>query len=175
MAGRAKRRPGGVAAVLNAVRNTPQHIVAVSALVRNAEDRILLVHSPRGDWEFPGGQVEAGETLTQALRREIAEETGVTASVGALVGIYSNVIRHPPIVMFGFLGAWLAGEPKTSEESLAVEWLKRDEVLARIRRPAIYGRMKDMLEFDGRVIYRAYKVDPHAVEAEYEVYEERFV
>ena len=158
-----------------AQQNPPRHIVAVSALVRNAENRILLVHSPRGDWEFPGGQVEEGETLTQALQREIMEETGVTASVGVLVGIYSNVIRNPPIVMFGFLGEWLAGEPITSEESLAVEWVKRDEVLARIQRPAIYGRMKDMLEFDGRVIYRAYKVNPEVVRAEYEVYEERFV
>ena len=119
--------------------------------------------------------MEEGETLTQALQREIIEETGVSASVGALVGIYSNVIRNPPIVMFGFLAEWLAGDPKTSEESLAVEWVKRDEVLARIQRPAIYGRMKDMLEFDGRVIYRAYQVDPHAVQAEYKVYEERFV
>jgi 8-oxo-dGTP diphosphatase len=153
----------------------PRHIVAVSALVRNAQDRILLVHSPRGDWEFPGGQVEEGETLTQALQREIAEETGVTASVGPLVGVYSNVIRYPSLAMFGFLGDWLAGDLKTSAESLAVEWVERHAVLARIRRPAIHSRMKDMLEFDGRVVYRAYQVDPTAVEAAYEVREERFI
>jgi 8-oxo-dGTP diphosphatase len=147
--------------------NTPQHIVAVAALVRNPQDQVLLVHSPRGDWEFPGGQVEKGETLTQALQREIQEETGVSASVGALVGMYSNVIRRPPIVMFGFLGECLAGDLTTSQESLAVEWVKRDEVLSRIQRPAIRGRMKDMLEFDGQVIYRAYGVDPHAVQAGY--------
>jgi len=155
--------------------NPPRHIVAVSALVRNAQDRILLVHSPRGDWDFPGGQVEEGETLTQALQREILEETGVTASVGALVGVYSNVIRHPPIVMFGFLSEWLAGDLRTSVESLAVEWVERGAVLARIQRPAIHARMKDMLEFDGRVVYRAYQVDPNAIEAAYEVREERFV
>ena len=156
-------------------QNPPRHIVAVSALVRNAQDHILLVHSPRGDWEFPGGQVEEGETLTQALAREILEETGVTASVGALVGVYSNVIRQPPLVMFGFLGRWLAGDLKTSAESLAVEWVRRDEVLARIQRPAIYARMQDMLAFDGRVVYRAYHVDPNAVQAVYEVREERFI
>jgi 8-oxo-dGTP diphosphatase len=156
-------------------QHPPQHIVAVAALVRNAQDEILLVHSPRGDWEFPGGQVEEGETLTLALQREILEETGVSVSVGALVGIYSNIIRHPPIVMFGFLSEWLTGDLKTSEESLAVEWVKRDEVLSRIQRPAIRGRMKDMLEFDGRVVYRAYCVDPHSVQAEYQLVEERYV
>jgi len=99
----------------------------------------------------------------------------VTASVGALVGVYSNVIRHRPIVMFGFLSEWLAGDLRTSVESLAVEWVERGAVLARIQRPAIHGRMKDMLEFDGRVVYRAYQVDTNAVEAAYEVREERFV
>jgi 8-oxo-dGTP diphosphatase len=158
-----------------AQQNPPQHIVAVAALVRNAQDQILLVHSPRGDWEFPGGQVEEGETLTQALQREILEETGVSASVGALVGIYSNLIGHLPIVMFGFLSEWLSGDLKTSDESLAVVWVNRAEVLSRIQRPAIRGRMQDMLNFDGHVVYRAYTVDPHSVQATYEVHEERFI
>jgi hypothetical protein len=35
--------------------------------------------------------------------------------------------------------------------------------------------MKDMLEFDGRVIYRAYIADPHQIQAEYKVFEERFI
>ena len=153
----------------------PQHIVAVSALVRNAQDQVLLLHSPRGDCEFPCGQVEQGETLTQELMREIAEETGVQASIGALVGVYSNIIRNPPLVMFGFLAEWLSGELTTSSESLAVEWVKRAEALTRIRRPAIYSRLKDTLEFKGRVIYRAYQVDPNAVEAAYAVCEERFI
>jgi len=119
--------------------------------------------------------VEEGETLTQALEREILEETGVTASIGALVGIYSNIIRQPPIVMFGFLSEWLSGDLKTSAESLAVEWVAREEALARIQRPAIHARMKDILEFDGHVVCRAYEVDPHAIQADYKVLEERFL
>jgi mutator protein MutT len=153
----------------------PRHIVAVAGLVRNPRNQILLLHSPRGDWEFPGGQVEEGETLTQALQREILEETGITASVGALVGVYSNILRQPPIVMLDFLCEWVAGEPTPSNESTTVEWVAREDVLARIQRPAIYQRMKDLLEFEGRVIYRAYRVDPYQVQAEYEVVEERFI
>lgn len=76
-------------------QHIPQHIVAVAALVRNAQDQILLVHSPRGDWEFPGGQVEEGETLTQALQREILEETGVSASVGALLNAMTGHQHRP--------------------------------------------------------------------------------
>lgn len=40
------------------------------------DHKILLMHSNRGDYKFPGGGVEAGETLSSALLREVAEETG---------------------------------------------------------------------------------------------------
>ncbi len=150
---------------------TPKHIIAVAGLVVDAQDRALMIRSPRRDWEFPGGQVEEGESLTDALRREVREETGVTVTVGALVGVYSNVQSH--IVMFGFLCDLVGGELTPSVESLEVAWVNRDEALARIIRPAIRDRMRDMLEFDGQVVYRAYTFDAHEVHAEYTVHEER--
>lgn len=56
--------------------------VAVGVLV-DAEGRFLMTSRPDGKvyagyWEFPGGKVEAGETVAQALRRELQEEIGVT-------------------------------------------------------------------------------------------------
>ncbi len=57
--------------------------------------------------------------------------------------------------------------PATSEESLRVEWVDRDKVLTRIKRDAIYGRMKNMLEFSGEITYRAYFVDPNRVDMTY--------
>src|SRR5215470_9625249 len=97
--------------------NVPRHIVAVAGLISNASGDILLIKSPLRGWEFPGGQVEEGESLIQALKREIHEETGIIASIGALIGIYSN-IKPPSKVLFGFIGSWEAGELATSEESL---------------------------------------------------------
>lgn len=151
--------------------SVPKHIVAVAGLVTDPEGRVLMVLSPRRDWEFPGGQVEEGETLTAALEREVMEETGVRVAVGNLVGVYSNVKSH--IVMLDFLCEYLGGELKTSTESLAVEWVERNEALSRIIRPAIQDRLRDMMEFDGRVIYRAYIFDASEVHAEYTVHEER--
>jgi 8-oxo-dGTP diphosphatase len=60
--------------------------VAVGVLV-DAEGRFLLTSRPEGKvysgyWEFPGGKLEAGETVEQALRRELVEEIGVV--IGAV-------------------------------------------------------------------------------------------
>ncbi len=132
-----------------------------------------MIRSPRRDWEFPGGQVEAGETLTGALRREVYEETGVRVEVGQLVGVYSNIKSH--IVMFDFLCTWIEGEPRISPESLEVVWVAREEALAYIIRPAIRERMRDMLEFTGQVVYRAYSFDANEVHAAYTVHEERTI
>lgn len=151
----------------------PQHIVAVDALVVNARNEILMIKSPRRGWEFPGGQVEVGDTLQQALIREVREETGVEASMGRLVGVYQNVRTH--IVMLGFLCNYLGGELKTSPESLAVEWVAREAVLERITVPFIWQRMKDKLDFSGQVIYRAYRNERGDLHSSYEVLEETWV
>ncbi len=150
---------------------TPKHIVAVAGLVSDARGRVLMLRSPRRDWEFPGGQVEEGESLTDALRREVMEETGVTVTVGALVGVYSNLKSH--IVMFDFLCALVGGELTASAESPEVAWVERGEALARIIRPAIRDRMRDMLGFRGQVVYRSYTFDANEVHTEYTVHEER--
>jgi len=143
----------------------PKHIVAVSGLVRNAAGDVLMLRSPKRGWEMPGGQVEEGETLPDALQREIREETGVIATVGALVGVYSNV-KTPTKVIFAFLCDYLSGDLTTSAESPEVAWVNPDDALARITHPAIRDRMRDMLTFDRQVIYRAYTTDPYVVLSE---------
>ena len=146
----------------------PKHIVAVSGLISHPNGKILLIRGPRRGWEFPGGQVEEGENLIEALQREIQEESGVIASIGSLVGVYSNV-KSPTKLAFGFLGNYVSGKLTTSDESLETKWVARHLALQRISHPAIYDRMKDMLDFSGRVIYRVYANDP------YQIYEQYFL
>jgi 8-oxo-dGTP diphosphatase len=153
--------------------NYPMHIVATGGFVANSKGQILLIRSPRyDDWEFPGGQVEEGETIPHALEREVFEETGIVVSVRSLVGIYSNT-RKPSIVNMDFICEYVSGEPTTSMESTEVEWVDREEALSRVKREAIYKRLKNMLEFSGEVTYRAYFVDPNRIDLNYGELEER--
>jgi mutator protein MutT len=154
-------------------RTDPMHIVAAGALVINPQGQILLIKSPSyADWEFPGGQVEEGETIPQALKREVFEETGIVVEVKSLVGIYSNT-RMPPIVNLDFVCEYISGEPKGSAESTEVEWVSREEALSRVKREVIYRRLKSMLDFNRQITYRAYFVDANRFDPNYVELEER--
>ena len=89
--------------------------------------------------------MEEGETITNALEREVFEETGIVVHVKSLVGIYSNT-RKPPIVNMDFICEYVSGEPKTSPESTQVEWVSGEEALARVKREVIYRRLRNLLE-----------------------------
>jgi 8-oxo-dGTP diphosphatase len=72
-----------------------------------------------------------------------------------------------------FICEYISGEPRTSAESTQVEWVDRDESLSRVKREAIYKRLKNMLDFSGEITYRAYFVDPNRIDLNYKELEER--
>lgn len=68
----------------------PTHIVATGGIVEDNAGNILLVKTYHGGWVFPGGQVEVGENLMDALKREVKEESGIDVVISHLIGIYLN-------------------------------------------------------------------------------------
>ena len=133
----------------------PRHIVAVVGLVCNDIGRVLMIESPRRGWELPGGQVEEGESLPVALQREIREETGIDAVVGRLAVLHSN-LTAPAKVILGFECRAIGGRIAISAESLAVEWVDRDEVVTRIAHPAIAERARALIASEHGVSYCSY-------------------
>jgi ADP-ribose pyrophosphatase YjhB (NUDIX family) len=111
--------------------------LAVSAAILR-DGKVLVVRRARapasGVFSLPGGVVEAGETLIEALKREIDEETALTIEPVALVG-YREVVardandkieRH--FVILPFAARWIAGEPKLNEELSEWRWIDPAEV-----------------------------------------------
>jgi len=90
--------------------------IAVSALIFDDEGRVLLAHRRDIDWwNLPNGGMEAGETVDEALRREVLEELGVEVEVGQLVGVYSKPLKQE--VVLTFRCRILDGVPSPSAET----------------------------------------------------------
>lgn len=84
-----------------------------------------------GLWSFPGGGVELGETLHEAVRREVREEIGCDIRPVAFID-HAEIIardgdgrveRH--LVVACYAALWLGGEPAPSREAAAVAWVDR--------------------------------------------------
>jgi mutator protein MutT len=72
---------------------------------------VLLVGNDRGEWELPGGKLEAGETPEQATAREIDEEVGWTVEVVAIVDAWVYTILPGLVVLVLSYGCRLLSEP----------------------------------------------------------------
>jgi ADP-ribose pyrophosphatase YjhB (NUDIX family) len=107
-------------------------VPSVVAIVQDDQGRVLLIHKTDNDlWALPGGGHEIGESISDAVVREVKEETGYDVEVETITGTYTN----PGHVMayedgevrqqfsIAFRARLLGGEPRTSSESKRVEWV----------------------------------------------------
>ena len=94
--------------------------------------RGIKAKNERGLWEFPGGSVELGETLADALRREIREEFGIEITVGELLDVVDHILKEEGQhwVSPTYLCTIAAGEPHIREPEKCAEigWFPPNEV-----------------------------------------------
>ena len=119
-------------------RNYPQRpILAVSAAIFR-DGKVLVVRRARNPalslYTLPGGGVETGETLIQAVTREVREETSLAVEPVALAGHREAIVRDAQgrverhFVILCFAARWLSGEPVLNEELDDARWLDLAEL-----------------------------------------------
>src|SRR3954466_7388617 len=102
--------------------------VCVGAIAVDA-DRLLLIRRGRGpaqgDWSVPGGRVEAGELLAEAVVRELAEETNLEGVCGELIGWVEGVGDGHHFVILDFAVTLLdsSAEPVAGDDAAESAWV----------------------------------------------------
>jgi 8-oxo-dGTP diphosphatase len=123
---------------LNDLRTYPTRpFLAVSAAIFR-DGKVLVVRRARKPalnlYTMPGGVVEAGETLTAAVAREVREETSLQIEVLALAGHREAVMRDAQqrverhFVIMCFAARWISGETVLNEELDDARWLDPSEI-----------------------------------------------
>lgn len=117
----------------NARAPRPHYTVVAGVIWNQAYDHLLIAQRPHdkmlgGLWEFPGGKVEAGETLEVALQRELQEELAIEVEVGNELTIVDHAYTHFSITLHAFHCTHTGGSP----QSIGVadfRWCRPDELL----------------------------------------------
>ena len=106
--------------------------VCVGAIVVN-DDELLLIrrgHGPgAGEWSVPGGRVEGGELLAEAVVREVREETALEVICGSLVGYVERIHDDRHFVILDFQATILDREdPTPGDDAVEARWVPLADV-----------------------------------------------
>ena len=137
-------------------------LASAGACVRDAEGRILLLRRSDGLWSVPGGGLEPGERLDQAVAREVREETGLEVEPTALIGVYSDpeyIFTYPnghqvqPIIAFfecEIVGGTLQPD---LDEILEARYFGPEDELPPLMKCCL-AKALDAFAYDGRAFFR---------------------
>jgi len=118
---------------------------------------------------FPGGQVESGENLIDAVIRETKEESNMDITVDKLYHVSSNTSTYqgyngygtiPTKVMMGFTCIYKKGEFVASNETTESCWVHKEKVLDLLTVPSFIEKYKAYLNFKGDIKYLEYVTKP---------------
>ena len=122
------------------IKNTeyPERPIAGVGVVVFRNEEVLLVKRKRapykGQWSIPGGKQELGETVTQAARRELMEETGVEVNELTLIDVVDIIVRDEEgkilyhYIVADYRAHWLSGECSPGDDAQDVQWFNLNKL-----------------------------------------------
>lgn len=123
--------------------------VGVGAVAISNGESILLVkrgHEPsKGLWSLPGGRVVRGETLAEALRREVREETGIEVEVGEVAGVVERQYLQEGLhyVIIDYFVTIIGGELRAGEDAEDARWVPLKEIESLELVPLLVEALRD--------------------------------
>jgi 8-oxo-dGTP diphosphatase len=112
--------------------------VGVGAIIVD-QGRVLLIrrgHAPAaGEWSLPGGTMELGETVREAVIREAQEETGLLVEATELLGVFDRVVRDDQqriqfhYVLIDFLCRPVGSKLKAASDATEAAWFTWEDIL----------------------------------------------
>lgn len=108
--------------------------LSVKVLIRDGQGRYLLIKRSASSkanaekWDFPGGKVDPGEDFKEALTREVAEETGLTISLGREIAKIKTELTDKIITYVMMEGRVESGKVQLSSEHDEFAWVKDTEI-----------------------------------------------
>jgi len=107
-------------------------LVAVGAVIFDNEGKVLLVkrkHAPnKGNWAIPGGKVKYGETLEEAIRREMKEETNLDINVKEPLAIVEIIKEGFHYVIIDFICEIAGGELRAGSDAGEAKFFSIEEI-----------------------------------------------
>ncbi len=119
-------------------REYPRVPTAAASAVIVRDRQVLLVkrgHEPgQGEWSIPGGLIELGETIHDAVRREVSEECGIEIDVERVLGAFDRVVRDADgrvrfhYILIDVLATPAGGAPRAGSDADDCRWVTREEM-----------------------------------------------
>lgn len=114
--------------------------IGVGAVVFRGDEVLLIKRGKppfKGAWSIPGGGLEYGERVTDAVLREVREETGMEVALTGLLGVFDGVPSSQPdftrhVVMIDYVAEWVSGEPVAADDAEEAEFVSVETALERL-------------------------------------------
>jgi mutator protein MutT len=126
-------------------------MVGVGAVVLRAGQVLLERRGQppaQGSWSLPGGLVDVGERLEEAVRREVREECAIEVEVGPLLGVFEPIVEDDDgriryhYVVLDYLARYVSGDLTIGDDAAELRWVAFSELEAYPLLPAT----RDMIE-----------------------------